>query len=162
MAEKTHTGQRQDKLAWTVEYFTVFCSILRPNMTIKLPRGDMDTPPCPAISSHNWPSEYALLPSLEWHVWSSSSGNNCHAVHKSLPSGASLCDGTVAFLPCPILSAKLYFTPSLPLLPGPLWPTMVVTLRLESMCQKNYLIIYYTWKHLTVCKKISNSNISIR
>ena len=28
--------------------------------------------------------------SLEWHVWSSSSGNNCHAVHRSLSSGASL------------------------------------------------------------------------
>ena len=24
--------------------------------------------------------------SLEWHVWSSSSGNNCHAVHRSLSS----------------------------------------------------------------------------
>ena len=68
----------------------------------------------PAISSHNWPSEYALPPSLEWHVWSSSSGNNCHAVHRSLSSGASLCDGTVAFLPCLILSAKLYFTYWLP------------------------------------------------
>ena len=64
----------------------------------------------PTNSSHNWPSEYALPPSLEWHVWSSSSGNNCHAVHRSLSSGALLCDGTVAFLPCPILSAKLYFT----------------------------------------------------
>ena len=32
-------------------------------------------------------------PSLEWHVWSSSSGNNCHAVHRSLSSGASVCDG---------------------------------------------------------------------
>ena len=26
--------------------------------------------------------------SLEWHDWSSSSGNNCHAVHRSLSSGA--------------------------------------------------------------------------
>ena len=32
--------------------------------------------------------------SLEWHVWSSSSGNNCHAVHRSLSSGASLWNGT--------------------------------------------------------------------
>ena len=63
----------------------------------------------PAISSYNWPSEYALPPSSEWHVRSSSSGNNCHAVHRSLSSGASLCDGTVGFLPCPILSAKLCF-----------------------------------------------------
>ncbi len=28
--------------------------------------------------------------SLEWHVWSSSSGNNCHAVQRSLSSGASV------------------------------------------------------------------------
>ena len=43
--------------------------------------------------------------SLEWHVWLSSSGNNCHAVHRSLSSGASvwLYRG---ILPCPILSAK--------------------------------------------------------
>ena len=48
--------------------------------------------------------------SLEWYAWSSLSGNNCHAVHRSLSSGASLCDGTMRFLPCPILSAKLDFT----------------------------------------------------
>ena len=36
-----------------------------------------------------------LLPlSLEWPVWSSSSGNNCHADHRSLYSGASLWSGT--------------------------------------------------------------------
>ena len=28
--------------------------------------------------------------SLEWHVWSSSRGNNCHAVQRSLSSGASV------------------------------------------------------------------------
>ena len=35
--------------------------------------------------------------SLEWHVWSSSSGNNCHAVHRSLSSGASIYDCTMRF-----------------------------------------------------------------
>ena len=39
----------------------------------------------------------SLPPSLEWHVWSSSSGNNCHAVHRSLSSGASVCDCTAGF-----------------------------------------------------------------
>ena len=34
---------------------------------------------------------------LEWHVWLSSSGNNCHAVHRSLSSGASVSDSTVGF-----------------------------------------------------------------
>ena len=32
--------------------------------------------------------------SLEWHVGSSSSGNNCHAVHRSLSSGASVYECT--------------------------------------------------------------------
>ena len=50
-----------------------------------------------SISPHNWASEYALPLSLEWHVWSSPSGNNCHAVHRSLSSGASVCDCTVGF-----------------------------------------------------------------
>ena len=44
--------------------------------------------------------------SLEWHIWSSSSGNNCHAVHRSLSSGASVYECTMGFLPCPIFSAK--------------------------------------------------------
>ena len=34
---------------------------------------------------------------LEWHVWLSSSGNNCHAVHRSLSSGASVYDCTMGF-----------------------------------------------------------------
>ena len=35
--------------------------------------------------------------SLEWHVWLSSSGNNCHAVHRSLSSGASVYDCIAGF-----------------------------------------------------------------
>ena len=37
--------------------------------------------------------DVSLPLSLEWPVWSSS-GNNCHAVHRSLSSGASLWSGT--------------------------------------------------------------------
>ena len=33
--------------------------------------------------------------SLEWHDWSSSSGNNCHAVQRSLSSGASVYECTM-------------------------------------------------------------------
>ena len=33
--------------------------------------------------------------SLKSHVWSSSSGNNCHAVHRSLSSGASVYECTI-------------------------------------------------------------------
>ena len=39
----------------------------------------------------------SLQPSLEWHVWLSSSGNNCHAVHRSPSSGASVCDCIMGF-----------------------------------------------------------------
>ena len=35
--------------------------------------------------------------SLEWHVWSSSSGNNCHAVQGSLSSGASVYECIMGF-----------------------------------------------------------------
>ena len=35
--------------------------------------------------------------SLEWHVWSSSSRNNCHAVRRSLSSGASVYECTMGF-----------------------------------------------------------------
>ena len=35
--------------------------------------------------------------SLEWPVWSSSSGNNCHAVHRSLSSGASVYESIMDF-----------------------------------------------------------------
>ena len=35
--------------------------------------------------------------SLEWHVWLSSGGNNCHAVHRSLSSSASVCDCNAGF-----------------------------------------------------------------
>ena len=43
--------------------------------------------------------------SLEWHVWLTSSGNNCHAVHRSFSSGVSVYECTMGFLPCPIFSA---------------------------------------------------------
>ena len=38
-----------------------------------------------------------LPPSLEWHVWSSSSRNNCHSVHRWPSFGASVCDFTMGF-----------------------------------------------------------------
>ena len=38
--------------------------------------------------------DVSLPLSLEWPVWSSSRGNNCHAVHRSLFSSASLWSGT--------------------------------------------------------------------
>ena len=46
--------------------------------------------------------------SLEWHVWSSSSGNNCRAVHRSLSSSASVYVCTMGFYLVP------FFQPSPP------------------------------------------------
>ena len=44
---------------------------------------------------------------LEWPVWSSSSGNNCYAVQRSLSSGASVYESIMGcFLPSPISSAN--------------------------------------------------------
>ena len=44
--------------------------------------------------------------SLEWHVWSSSSGNNCHSVQRSLSSGTLVYECTIGILSCPILLAN--------------------------------------------------------
>ncbi len=80
-------------LPWLVEpnWPELNCPLFN-SSAFKLRRGDMDTPPqlLPISSDRD-----ASLPlSLEWPVWSSSSGNNCHAVHRSLSSGASLWSGT--------------------------------------------------------------------
>ena len=58
------------------------------------------------LSSPSYITVQSPTQSLEWHVWSSSSGNNCHAVHRSLSSGASVYECTMGFFPCPIISAK--------------------------------------------------------
>ena len=61
-----------------------------------------------AISSDIWRSGCITSASLEWPVWSSSSGNNCHAVQRSLSSGASVYESIMGFffLPRPISSAN--------------------------------------------------------
>ena len=58
------------------------------------------------LSSRSYIIVQSPTQSLEWHVCSSSSGNNCHGVHKLLSSGASVYECTMGFLPCPISSAK--------------------------------------------------------
>ena len=92
-------------IEWTVMQFTGHSLPVRQSMTV--PRDFTSVPYCQPSSPT--PMEYATSASLEWYVWSSLSGNKCHAVHRALSSGASLCDGTVRFLPCLISSAKLYF-----------------------------------------------------
>ena len=44
---------------------------------------------------------------LEWHVWSSSSGNNCHAVQRSLSSGASVYECIMGFYLVPFHQPNL-------------------------------------------------------
>ena len=80
------------EVSWTTgSFFSIFfCSIRRPYITFKLPRRDKYTP----LRLCNLPDLRRLgcvtSAYLEWPVWSSSSGNNCHAVHRSLSSDASL------------------------------------------------------------------------
>ena len=84
--------------AYPPSCLSAFCSIRRPYITFKLPRGDMDTPP-----RHCNFFRYLVTGMchfrylLEWPVWSSSSGNNCHAVQRSLSSGASVYESIMGF-----------------------------------------------------------------
>ena len=59
----------------------------------------------PQLSDFLFSPNYVIVESptqyLEWPVWSSSSGNNCHAVHRSLSSSASVYECTMGILPCP-------------------------------------------------------------
>ena len=74
---------------------SVFCSIFWPFINFKLPRSDMDTPP--QFLPISGDRDVSLPLSLEWPVWSSSSGNNCHAVQRSLSSGASVYESIMGF-----------------------------------------------------------------
>ena len=58
------------------------------------------------LSSRSYIIVQSPTQSWEWHVWSSSSGNNCHAVHRSLSFGPSVYECIIGFLPCHIFSAK--------------------------------------------------------
>ena len=49
------------------------------------------------LSSPNYIIVQSPTQSLEWHVWLSSSGNNCHAVQRSLSSGASVYECIMGF-----------------------------------------------------------------
>ena len=69
--------------------------------------GHASTPPqLLPISSDR---DVSLPVPLEWPVWSSSSGNNRHAVQRSLSSGASVYESIMGFfLPRPISSANFH------------------------------------------------------
>ena len=65
--------------------------------------------------------------SLEWHVWSSSSGNNCHAVQRSLSSGASVYECTMGFYLVPYCQ------------PSP--PTRFLLITAVGMC--HFLLVHH-------------------
>ena len=85
-----------------------------------------------SITGH-W--DVSLPLSLEWHVWSSSSGNNCHAVHRSLSSGTSLCDGTVRiiFTLYHIVSQAVFYTIAFMITERVDWGVYIETFRVELM-----------------------------
>ena len=49
---------------------------------------------------------------------------------------------------------RMWRTYSLPSLPGPLWPEVVVPVRVPSLSQKEIFIIY-SWNHLIMCKQMT-------
>ena len=95
MAETTHTEWRRGQLR---EQRNLFHSLLFNSSALyylQTPTqryGRASTPP--QFLPISGDRDVSLPLSLEWPVWSSSSGNNYYAVHRSLSSGASLWSGT--------------------------------------------------------------------
>ena len=70
--------------------------------------------------------------SLEWHDWSLSSGNNCHAVHRSLSSGASVYESIMGFFSLSHFVSQF----------SPTWFPLLTAIR---MCQ--FLPVYHLEWH---------------
>ena len=95
MAETTHTEWRQGQLREERNLFhsllfnsSALYYLLTPTWSY---RHASTTPQFLPISGDR---DVSLPLSLKWPVWLSLSGNNCHTVHRSLSSGASLWSGT--------------------------------------------------------------------
>ena len=69
-------------------------------------------------------------PSLEWHDWSSSSGNNCHAFHRSLSSGALVYECTMG-----IFFTSSHFISQFP----PTWFPVITTIRMCHFVPAHHL-----------------------
>ena len=119
-----------DPLCWVLAFFTAsYQQLLWSPNSIGVPDGPLGrvwlSLPHSSISAsnYNWNSNsltsvltelynsststQSPTRSLKSHVWSSSSGNNCHAVHRSLSSDASVYECTMGiFLARPISSAN--------------------------------------------------------
>ena len=93
--------------------------------------------------------------SLEWHVWSSSSGNNCHEVHRSLSSGASVYECTMG----------IYLVPYFQLSP----PTRFLLITAIGMCDfipvHHFGMACFAWSKVNIQQFVCTQfkwNISIR
>ena len=84
--------------------------------------------------------DVSLPLSLEWPVWSSSSGNNCHAVQRSLSSGASVYESIMG----------LFFTFSHFLSQFP--PTRFPLITAIRMC--HFLPVHHLEWHFWPCQKV--------
>ena len=95
MAETTHTEWRRGQLREQRDPF--HCLLFNSSALYYLQTppwryGHASTPP--QFLPISGDRDVSLLLSLEWPVWSPSSGNKCYAVHRSLSSGVSLWSGT--------------------------------------------------------------------
>ena len=88
------TGGPEGPFCWVVAFPTTTCLQLVWSPTLWSP-----THPLPVSPSYIIVQSPTQSPtqSLEWHVWSSSSGNNCYAVQSSLSSGASVYECIMGF-----------------------------------------------------------------
>ena len=102
--------------------------------------------------------------SLEWHVWSSSSGNNCHAVHRSLFSGASVYECIMGFYlipfrqpnsPTRFLSITGYWDESLS--SGESLSSICTRLNGFKYCYQTLIVLVATVKYFYTLQSNSNN-----
>ena len=84
--------------------------------------------------------DVSLPLSLEWPVWSSSSGNNCHAVQRLLSSGASVYESMMGFF-----FTSSHFIGQFP----PTWFPLITAIR---MC--HFLLVHHLEWHFWPGQKV--------
>ena len=99
--------------------------------------------------------------SLEWHFLSSSSGNNCHAVHRSLSSSASVYDCTAGFYLVPYCQPSSpppmeYALP--PSLKWHVWPGRRSIYNISSLSLRGDHFKYWRYFYRTIYNNISMWN----
>ena len=89
--------------------------------------------------------DMSLPLSLEWPVWSSSNGNNCHAVQRSIASGASVYENIMGF----------FFTSSHFI--SQFLPTRFPLITATRMC--HFLLVHHLEWHFGRVKRSKHNNI---